>query len=139
MEPTQALILAVTFLTPCEPPDKAKKGPRDTIQGEWWLVSTRDEKRMTPGNEAVRMILAADGTVILKTGDLTTNHGTFKVSKEGKLQVADFKLNTGVSLAVYEFRGGELWICTDDLGRPRPKGMRPNGSQWLEQWRRVER
>ena len=85
------------------------------------------------------MILAADGSVILKTGDLTTNRGAFTVAKEGKLQVVDFKLGSGVSLAVYEFRGGELWICTDDLGRPRPKGMEPKRSQWLERWTRVER
>ena len=37
---------------------------------------------------------------------------------------------------VYEVTGDELTLCWAEAGQPRPTGLKPQGSQWAERWKR---
>jgi uncharacterized protein (TIGR03067 family) len=133
---TTAVLLTVLPLAP--PALPAPKG-LSALRGEWVLVSTTDVRRVTPGIDECRMVIGADGRVALKVGELTTNRGTIKVGLSGKLKHIDMRLTSGLVRGVYELKGDELAICYDEPGKPRPAGMRPQGTEWVVRWRRVRR
>jgi uncharacterized protein (TIGR03067 family) len=108
------------------------------LRGEWFLVSTADQKRVSPGSKDCKMVITADGRVTLEVAELITNRGALKVSRSGKANRVDLALTTGLFLGVYELKGDELVICCDEVGKARPAGMRPTGTQWVEKWRRAK-
>jgi uncharacterized protein (TIGR03067 family) len=108
------------------------------LKGEWVLVSTADEKRTSPGSDDCKMVIDANGRVVLKLGARTTNRGTIKLSRSGKVNLVDLKLTTGLFLGIWELSGDELVICFSAAGKPRPAALKPKGSQWQERWRRVK-
>jgi uncharacterized protein (TIGR03067 family) len=112
------------------------KGPRK-LEGEWVLRSTADKKRISPGSKDCKMVIGADGRVALKLGARTTNQGTARLRRCDKAHLVDLKLETGLFLGVYELKGDDLVICFDEAGKPRPTGLQPKGSQWVERWQRA--
>jgi uncharacterized protein (TIGR03067 family) len=107
------------------------------LQGEWMLLRTADEKRVSPGCADCKMVVSASGRVELMLGVRTTNRGTITLSRTGKDNLVDLKLTTGLFLGMHELKGDDLVICFSAAGAPRPAGMKPRGKQWVEHWRRA--
>jgi uncharacterized protein (TIGR03067 family) len=134
-----ATVLPQLLLLLAAPTLSANKGEDvGPVQGEWVLLSTADEKRDSPGSADCKMIVARDGRVRLQSGRRTTNRGTIRVLRAGKATLVDLKLATGLFRGVCELKRDELAICFDEADKPRPAGMKPKGTQWLERWRRVK-
>jgi uncharacterized protein (TIGR03067 family) len=130
---TAGLLLGAESLPP-----KDLTAEAESLRGEWRLVCTQDEKHTDRGSEQIRMVVQADAQVVFQFGARTTKQGTLKVSQSGKLKCLDEVLGGGQAVrGVYQLDGDDLVICFDDAGKPRPAGMTPRGSQWVEQWRRV--
>jgi uncharacterized protein (TIGR03067 family) len=126
-----ALILSASICTACRGAEAGK------LRGEWVLVLTADEKRVGPGCADFKMVISTTGRVELLLGDRTTNRGTISVTRAGKDNLVDLKLTTGLFLGVHELKGDDLVICFSAAGAPRPAGIKPQGKQWVEHWRRV--
>jgi uncharacterized protein (TIGR03067 family) len=126
-----ALILSASVCAACGGAEAGK------LQGEWVLLLTADEKRISPGCADCKMVVSANGRVELKLGDRTTNRGTITLTRAGKDNLVDLKLTTGLFLGVHELKGDDLVICFSEAGAPRPAGMKPRGKQWAEHWRRA--
>ena len=112
--------------------------PIDLVKGDWVLVGTHDEKRSDRGDENSRMSIQANGQVVLKIGELTTNSGVILVRRIGKMDEIDLKLKSGTVLGVFERKGSSLVICCDHEAKGRPVSLAPKGSQWRERWRLAE-
>jgi uncharacterized protein (TIGR03067 family) len=125
------LILSAGFCATCRGAEVGK------LQGEWVLVLTADEKRVSSGCADCKMVVSANGRVELMLGDRTTNRGTITLTRAGKDNLVDLKLTTGLFLGMHELKGDELVICFSEAGAPRPAGMKPRGKQWAEHWRRA--
>ncbi len=131
---TAGLLLAV----PARPvPDRAAEPC--PLEGTWCLLATADGRKADPGSPACTMTIAADGTVVLRTGDLVTNRGTMARGRSGALLTIDLKLAGGVVLGVYVLAGDELTLCCDEPGKTRPASLTPKGTQWVERWKRAGR
>lgn len=127
-----AIVLAVLVLSWTQTTAVGK------LQGEWVLLSTADDRRVSPGSKDCKMVIGADGRVALKLGIRTTNRGTIKLRRGGKANLVDLKLATGLFLGVYELKGDEVVICFAEAGKPRPAGLKPKGTHWVERWRRAK-
>jgi len=139
MKPRVFLVVLAGLLLAADTPS-AQDGAAelDQLRGEWRLVSTADEKRTDEGSDQFTMSIQGGGKVVLKVGELTTNHGSLTLSLSGMVRGMDLKLANGKSvLGVYERHGDELAICFDDAANGRPAGMAPKGTQWLEKWKRT--
>jgi uncharacterized protein (TIGR03067 family) len=120
------------FPQPCVP------GEVGRLRGEWRLVATRDERRTDPAGEQIHMVIRSDGRVLLKAGGQTTHLGVLRLGLSAEAKLLDLELANGQTVrGVYELKGDELFICCDVAGRPRPAGLEPTGSQWVERWQRV--
>jgi uncharacterized protein (TIGR03067 family) len=119
------------------PQDEAGDRP-DPIKGEWKLLATQDEKHTDPGCDQSTMTVQADGRVVFRLAERTTNRGTVKFGTSGNLRALDLKLADGETLlAVYEVNGDDLVICFAEAGKARPAATAPKGSQWVEKWKRA--
>ncbi len=107
------------------------------LLGVWCLTATADVKHTDHGSDACTMAIGPDGRVVLRMGDLVTNEGTIQVRRAGRLRCIDLALASGQVRGVYEMHGTALTICCAAAGKPRPAGMSPGGTQWLEHWKRV--
>jgi uncharacterized protein (TIGR03067 family) len=131
-----ALLLSLSGL-PCAaggaPGDKP--GSLKELAGEWRLVSTADDKRQDAGSESIRMVVEAGGRVRFLLGGVETNSGALTAAKAGpRLKGIDLKVASGkVYRGVYTLERGALLMCFDEAGKPRPAGLKPTGTQWLEQ------
>jgi uncharacterized protein (TIGR03067 family) len=134
-------LLAVTagLLLGADPlPPKDLAAETEGLRGEWRLVSTQDEKHTDRGSEHIRMVVQGDARVVFQVGDRTTNHGILQFSRDGKEKCLDEELASGKTVrGVYERDEDDLVICFDEAGKPRPAGLTPRGTQWVERWRRV--
>jgi uncharacterized protein (TIGR03067 family) len=114
-------------------------GPTFPLRGEWKLLSTQDARHTDPGCEQSRMDVRADGTVVFRVGERTTNRGGLQLGTAGKLRLLDLRLSDGTTLlGVYEAKEDELVICFEEAGKGRPAGTAPKGAQWAETWKRVK-
>jgi uncharacterized protein (TIGR03067 family) len=130
------MVLSLAVL-PC-----AAEAPRDRsetlkeLAGEWRLESTADEKRKDAGSESIRMVIEGSGRVRFLFAGAQTNCGAFTAAKAGtRLKGIDLKVAGGkVYRGVYALEKGALLLCFDEAGKPRPAGLKPTGTQWLERW-----
>ena len=129
---TVMALLVPLMLVACPRLAPARAGEVEKLKGEWELVSTADEKRTSPGSDDCKMAVGAGGRVVLKLGARTTNRGTIKLSRSGKVNLVDLKLTTGLFLGIWELSGDELVLCFSAAGKPRPAGLKPKGNQWQE-------
>jgi uncharacterized protein (TIGR03067 family) len=132
------LVLAGVVLVATGRPARGEPGGTGKLTGAWQLICTEDEKRVSPGSGDCQMLIAADGQVTFKVGERITNQGTLRARCAGKARHIDLKLATGKVLGVWEWKGDELIICCDEPGKPRPAGMKPRGTQWVERWQRAK-
>lgn len=131
-------VVTAGLLLGAGPPADDRPAVTDGLRGEWRLVATQDEKHTDAGSEQIRMIVQADGRVVIQFGDRTTNRGALQVGPAGKVCWLDERLAGGKTvLGVYERDGDDLVICFDEAGKARPAGLTPRGTQWVERWRRV--
>src|SRR5207249_678008 len=121
------------FGVPSAPDEIDGLGP---LQGVWHLVATADAGRTDRGSADCTMTIRGDGRVVLRLGDLVTNEGTVRVSRDDPPRHLDLDLRTGLVLGVFVLDGDALTICCDEAGKPRPAGMTPSGTQWVERWKR---
>jgi hypothetical protein len=137
LQGTVALVMLMVCFGNFATPQEAKPAI-DSVKGDWILVGTDDEKRSDRGDENCRMSIQANGEVVLKIGELTTNSGVIRVRRVGKMDEIDLKLKSGTVLGVFERKGNSLVICCDYEANGRPAGLAPKGSQWREKWRLTE-
>jgi uncharacterized protein (TIGR03067 family) len=131
-------VVTAGLLLGAGPPADERPAVRDDLRGEWQLVSTHDEKHTDAGSEQIRMIVAADGRVVFRFGDRTTNRGVLVMRSGGTVRCLDENLAGGKTvLGVCARDGDDLVICFDEAGKRRPAGLTPHGTQWAERWRRV--
>jgi uncharacterized protein (TIGR03067 family) len=138
----QVLVLVVTGLvmpSGARAPRTEHRQPT-TLQGEWQLESTRDEKHSDAGCERSRMLVKADGTVIFQVAGRTMNQAELRLGSGTEPGSLDLTLADGqVIRGVYVLKRDELTICFTEVGQDRPTGTSPNGPQWAESWKRVKR
>jgi uncharacterized protein (TIGR03067 family) len=138
----EVLVLLVTGLVmPSEArAPRAERGQPTSLQGEWQLESTRDEKHTDAGCERSRMIVKADGTVIFQVAGRTMNQAELRLGSGTERGSLDLTLADGqVIRGVYVLKRDELTICFTEAGQVRPTGTSPKGPQWAESWKRVKR
>jgi uncharacterized protein (TIGR03067 family) len=137
--------VAALLLSLCVLPSPAGEARRDRpdslkdLAGEWRLVSTADEKRTDAGSNSIVMVIEKSGSVRFLFRGKQTNSGVFTVSKAGaRLKGIDLKVASGkIYRGVYAREKDTLLMCFDKAGKPRPAGLKPTGSQWLERWQRA--
>jgi hypothetical protein len=134
---TLCLILALPL---GNPPTVGAMEELNPLCGEWTLVCTRDEKRTDDGNDAIRMTIDREGTVIFHLKQLVTNRGTLRTRAVGKVYYVDLQTADGTVLeGLARQCGDRLEVCFAEAGKPRPINLVPRGSQWSEEWRRANR
>jgi uncharacterized protein (TIGR03067 family) len=134
------LVIAGLVMPSAAPAPRAERAQPASLQGEWQLQSTRDEKHTDSGCQRSRMIVKADGTVIFQVAGRTINRAALRLGSRTKPGSLDLTLAEGqVIRGVYVLKGDELTICFTQAGQDRPTGTLPKGAQWAESWKRVKR
>jgi uncharacterized protein (TIGR03067 family) len=132
-------LVATPFVAACGPDPNGQAGGPAPLQGEWQLVSTRDEQGTDTGCDESRMIVKPDGGVSFRLAGRMMNEGVVRLGIGGKLASLDLRLSDGRTLlAVYDQKGGDLVICFAEAGQDRPASLAPKGAQWAETWRRAK-
>src|SRR5690348_9894604 len=114
-------------------PPNGEVGKPARLQGEWQLVSTRDEQGTDEGCEQSRMIVKPDGAVVFRLAGRTMSEGAVRLGTSAKFGSLDLRLTDGRTLlGVYDQKGGELVICFAEADQDRPASLSPKGAQWAE-------
>jgi hypothetical protein len=87
------------------------------------------------------MVVEPSGRVRFLFNGAETNSGAFTAARAGvRLKGVDLKVAGGkVYRGIYALEKGTLLLCFDEAGKPRPTGLKPSGTQWLERWQRARK